>query len=215
MLVKPSLRKASVHWKNLGTKLRVPRSIVVDYLKRSFQQRQDVAVTYIYCSYKEQEEQTCGSLVASLLQQLAQNRGTISNDVASLYRSHTRQQTRPTLQEYSKLLQSEICYFSTSFIVVDALDECSEINGTRSRFLAEIRKLPSNVRLLITSRYISAIESEFERTTCVEIRASDEDVARYIQGRIQREPRLARHIRADPGLQKTIIDNIVQRAKGM
>ena len=45
------------------------RSIVVDYLERSFEQ-EDVAIAYIYCSYKEQEDQTDVNLIASLLQQL-------------------------------------------------------------------------------------------------------------------------------------------------
>ena len=47
------------------------RSIVVEYLERSFE-KNNVAIAYIYCSYKEQEDQTTVNLIASLLQQLVQ-----------------------------------------------------------------------------------------------------------------------------------------------
>ena len=53
-----------------------------------------------------------------------------------LYRRHSKKQTRPTLGELSKLLQSEVRHISKVFIVIDALDECPESNRTRESFLA-------------------------------------------------------------------------------
>jgi NACHT domain len=191
----------------------VLRSIIVDYLQRSFEQEK-VAIAYIYCSYKEQEDQTDANLVASLLQQLAQRNSSISNEISSLYHHHVKERTRPALGEWSQLLQSEVHHLSKVFVIVDALDECSESNGTRDSFLTEIRKLP-NMHLLVTSRHILTIEREFEKAASVEIRASDEDVKRYLQDRIKKERRLVGHIKADPALGETIISTIVQKAKGM
>ena len=122
---------------------------------------------------------------------------------------------RPTLAECANLLQSEVRGFSKIFIVIDALDECPESNGTRMSFLMEIRKLQPNIHLLVTSRYIPSIEREFEKAERVEIRASNEDIRRYLGGRIERGHRLVRHVRADPALHKTIINTIVEKAKGM
>lgn len=186
----------------------------MEYLERSFG-KNDVAIAYIYCSYKEQEDQTAVNLIASLLQQLVRGKPAISNEIVSLYRDHIKKQTRPTLTECTNLLQSEVLGFSKVFIVVDALDECAESNGTRMNFLTKIRRLLPDVHLLITSRHIPSIERELERAAHVEIRASNEDVARYLGGRIGREHRLVRHVRADPALQKTIINTIVEKAKGM
>jgi hypothetical protein len=185
----------------------------VDYLERSFEQEK-VAIAYIYCSYKEQEDQTAANLIASLVQQLVQISPFISDEISSLYHHHIKKRTRPTLEECSKLLQSEVRQLSKVFIILDALDECSESNGTRDSFLAEIQKLP-DIHLLITSRYILSIERVFGGAARVEIRASDEDIKRYLKGRIETEGRLARHVRPDPAFQEIIIGTIVERAKGM
>jgi hypothetical protein len=188
------------------------RSIVVDHLKRSFQQG-DAAIAYIYCSFKEQEDQTAVNLIASLLQQLVQRNPIISDEIVSLYHRHIKERTRPTPNEWFKLLQSEICRFSKTFIIIDALDECPE--STRDSFLAEIRKLQPSIHVLVTSRHIANIEHEFEEAARIEIRASDKDIRRYLGGRIEEERRLLRHIKADPTLQGTIINTIAGKAKGM
>ncbi|KAH0536690.1 hypothetical protein FGG08_006456 [Glutinoglossum americanum] len=189
-------------------------SIVVDYLERSFE-KENVAIAYIYCSYKEQEDQTVVNLIASLLQQLVQRNPIISDEVMSLHRSHIRKRTRPKLDEYSSLLQSEVCRFSKVFIVIDALDECPESKRTRDNFLVEVRKLQPRIHLLVTSRHVSTIEREFEKSARVEIRASDEDVKRYLEGRVKTEGRLVRHVKADPALQDTIVNTIAEKAKGI
>jgi len=126
-----------------------------------------------------------------------------------------KKQTRPTLSEYADLLQSEVRRFSKVFIVIDALDECSESNGTRDNFLAEIRKLQPTIHLLVTSRHIEIIERAFKNAARLEIRASDEDVRKYLEGRIASEPQLVRHVEKDSTLQDTIINAIVEKAKGM
>ena len=82
-------------------------------------------------------------------------------------------------------------------------------------FLPEVRKLPTNTHLLVTSRYSRDIEHEFENAACLKIYASDEDVKSYVKARIEEQPQLVRHIRADPTLRSTILDTIVQTASGM
>jgi hypothetical protein len=68
---------------------------------------------------------------------------------------------------------------------------------------------------LVTSRHILTIEQNFETAACVEISASNEDVRRYLEGRIEKECRLARHARADSSLKETIISTVAEKAKGM
>ena len=149
------------------------------------------------------------------MQQLIQRNPVISDDVLSLYHCHSKKQTRPTLGELSELLQSEVRRTSKVFIVIDALDECPENNRTRESFLAEIRKLQPTIYLLATSRHIQAIEREFEQAERVEIRASDEDVMKYLKYRIESEGRLVRLVKADPALQAVIVNTIVENARGM
>ena len=180
----------------------------MEYLERSLE-KDNVAIAYIYCSYKEQEDQSTINLISSLLHQLVQRKPAISDGIVSLYHQHINKHTRPTLTECTDLLQSEARGFSKVFIAIDALDECPESNGTRMSFLREIWKLQPSMHLLDTSRHIPSIEREFEKAVRVEIRASNEDVGRYLEGRIEKEHRLVRHVRADPTLKNSIINIIV------
>jgi len=68
---------------------------------------------------------------------------------------------------------------------------------------------------LITSRYILAIEHEFEQVERVEIRTSGEDVKKYLKYQIESEGRLVRLVKADPALQAVIVNTIVENAKGI
>ena len=148
------------------------------------------------------------------MQQLIQIRSIVSDDIIASYRQHSRRQTRPSLAEFSDLLQSEVRRFLKVFIVIDALDECSEKDGIRG-FLPEVRKLPSNVHVLVTSRHVTLIEHEFQNVVRLEVSATDDDIRSYAEARIEEHTQLIRHIKSDPTLQGTILDSIVQKAKGM
>lgn len=99
--------------------------------------------------------------------------------------------------------------------MIDALDECSETDHTRTNLLMEIRKLPSNLHLLCTSRFFSDIDEIFKDTPRIEIRASNTDVQKYLEAQIEKEGRLKRHIDTDPSLLEEIVDTIIARVQGM
>jgi hypothetical protein len=165
---------------------------------------------FIYCNYKE-ENQTASNLVASLLRQLAEDDSAAFNNVKSLYECHKDGKTPPSFDEIQKTLQSEIEKYFKTFIIVDALDENSE---TREKWLDVLRSLGSTVSLLVTSRD-QPIEKAFHGTKRLEIRAREQDVRRYIKGRIPRESWLARHVYEYEALQEEIVKEITQKADGM
>jgi hypothetical protein len=172
-----------------------------------------VAIACIYCSYKDQIEQTYLKLIGSLLKQLVQDQPFISPHIRKLYDTHVNKQTSPTPIEFLEALKSEIGAFSKVFIVVDALDECTEDNSRRTDLLDALLSLPETVNLLVTSRL--TIETGLEGIARLDIRANDKDVQMYVEGRIPREKRLARHIGKDPNLGETLVETIVSSAKGM
>jgi len=180
-------------------------------LEKTFKEKAGVA--YLYCNYKEQN-QTAVNFIASLLQQLIQRLPAIPGNITSLYKQYIRRQTRPSLAEYSMLLQSQVGQFPRVFIVVDALDEYPHGYGIKD-FLPEIRKLLPSAHLLVTSRYVEDIKREFAEASCLDIRAHDEDVKHYIEARITGEPQILRHIQADPSIQNSIVGTIIQKSNGM
>jgi Cdc6-like AAA superfamily ATPase len=183
----------------------------IDHLSRTLP-RNTIGVAYIYCNYKEKANRNTTSLLAAILKQLVQARPSIAEPVRRLYNNPDR--TRPSLEEILSALQSILTNYSSVYIVVDALDECQENDGTRSQLLAELRDLQckADMRLMVTSRFIPDIENEFRLALRLEVRASDEDVKRFVIGQIYRLPRC---IQRDSELQRFVQDKIVKAVDGM
>jgi len=187
------------------------RSIIINFLEQSSEEGSSVA--YLYCNYKERNNQTATNLVACVLKQLLQTRPTVADDAVTLYQKHLSKKTRPCLDELNCLLQSEVRRFSRVFVVIDALDECTECEATI--LLHELRKLLSHIRLLVLSRHVKYIERELHQEAYLEIFAHDEDIERYAKARIQEQSKLIRHLKAEPTLRDDILQSVVKKAQGM
>lgn len=112
----------------------------------------DIGLAFIYFNYKKQAEQTPINLVGSLLQQLGQDRASICVDLKSMYEDHGKKNSRPSFDEVSNALCSATNRFSQVFIILDALDECSEEDGCRDRMLKLMSRLSDNADIMMTSR---------------------------------------------------------------
>jgi hypothetical protein len=150
------------------------------------------------------------------LQQLLQQQSNIPEAFFSLYRSHKTKSTRLSLTECAQELQSVCVRRSTVFIVIDALDECAEGDSTREEVLSVLSNVQPALRLLITARpHIAEVLNTFKDATRLEIRASEEDIRRYLEGRTEKEKKLKYHIKKDPTLQGDIMTAIVEKVDGM
>jgi Cdc6-like AAA superfamily ATPase len=189
-------------------------SIVIDELNTRFQRDMNVGIAYIYCNFRQQVEQKAEIFLASLLKQLAQGRSSLPYSVKSLHDSHKDRRTRPSLDEFSRALQSVATLYSRVFITVDALDECQATSGCRASFLSEIFNLhaKSRANLFMTSRSIPEVTKKFEGCISLEIRANEHDVRRYIDSHILHLPSFVGH---NPDLQEEIKTEIVNAVDGM
>lgn len=168
----------------------------------------------MYCIYNA-TGQTVNNLLASLLEQLCRQQGSEVQEIEELYALHVRNKTRPSVPELSRSLQNQVRRFGKVFIVIDALDECPENDRTREVFLGELRKLPSNIRILVTSRPNTLIEYAFAGASRLDIYAHDDDVRRHVVARLDTQSLLAKHVTADPSLQDAIISKILEKSQGM
>lgn len=173
-----------------------------------------VGVGYVYCNYKTQMDQNTAGLLAAILKQLVQARPSLVEPVKRMYEKHTKRQTRPSLEEIVGALQSVLTNYSTVYVAVDALDECSDQDGTRRQFLAKLRDLQNrtDLRILATSRFIPDVMNGFSGAAKLEVRASEEDVKQFVVGQTYRLPKC---IQRDDALQDMVQDKIVQAVDGM
>jgi hypothetical protein len=188
-------------------------AIAVDHLCRRAR-KEDIGVAYLFCSYKAQAEQTCDALLAALLKHLVQNRPDRAGAVIQMHETHLKQRTRPPLDEIFAALQTACSSYPVVYVVVDALDECTNRDGTRAKLIDRLRQLQTkvNLRLMCTSRFIPEIEEEFRSDAVFEVRASKQDVRRYVAGQL---PRLPRCIQQDSRLRQDVQDGIAQAVDGM
>ena len=196
-----------------GTGKTILAATVVDELSSRFTDGK-VGIGYIYFNFRRQHEQNVHNQVASLLRQLTQSwpASSLPDDALCLYNKHEERGTRPSLNELSQTLQLVASSYSCVFIVVDALDECQS-PASRTAILAELFALRAacGANILATSRALPDIVSHFHEDTCLEIRASEEDVRKLVDGFV---PRLPTFVARTPPLIDGIKAGIVKAADG-
>ena len=165
-------------------------SIVVNHLHTTFRNNPTVGIAYLYCNFRRQHEQKAANLLLSLLKQLVQGQALMPGSVKNLYTHHIKERTRPLFDDISRALHSVVANYSRTFIVVDALDECPLFDGHRRKFLREIFDLQTKTaaNIFATSRFIPEIEEDFKGGVSLEVRASNEDVKRYLHGHLLQLP---------------------------
>ncbi|KAK4216221.1 ankyrin repeat-containing domain protein [Rhypophila decipiens] len=171
-----------------GARKTILTSVTIDQLNTIFGNNKRVAVVFIYCNFRRQDQQSARDLLSSLLRQIAQRDDSlpaVSEALELLNDRYMQRRTRPSVDVLSKLLHSVVPAYSRVFLIVDALDECPSTGGSRAQFGSELLALGkafATVNLLVTSRWIPDIRDIFvsEETAQVEIRARTEDVRKFL-----------------------------------
>ncbi|KAJ7589196.1 hypothetical protein C8J56DRAFT_722172, partial [Mycena floridula] len=178
-----------------------------------------IAVICIYCDYRQQQEQTPIQLLGSVLKQLVQQHLVLSDHLLALHETCLSRGGHPSIAELFAALQTEVLLYSQVYIVVDALDECSESNQAQELFFPThpqgLWSLPDHIHLLVTSRDILSISQEFDNTPRISIKAHSKDLETYIRGRITTDIKLKKLVKDDSALATEIIDQIILKAAGM
>jgi hypothetical protein len=149
-----------------------------------------------------------------LLRQLAVH-GLTSDTLAFL--KGQRDKLHPfSLGKLMALLQTEVKTYSSVFIVIDALDECSD--GVQKELMGKIQSLTS-VKLLVTSRPILSIEHNLCADAKLEITAKDSDINAYLENKLSspHADMLRRLISKPSSLisKEDIMNRVAMKAQGM
>ncbi|KAF1991001.1 purine and uridine phosphorylase [Aulographum hederae CBS 113979] len=185
-------------------------AVAIDDLYRTH--GDDTGIAFLFCNYKAQLDQSTPKLQAALLKQLVQGRPDLAALVERMYTKHLKRQSRPSIDELIQGLRSTCSSYTTVYIIIDALDEC--LKEDREYLIDVLRDLQAsrNVRLMYTSRFIPNITHTFQSVLQIEVRASEEDIRRFVAGQI---PRLPKCIKGDKELRHTVQTQIVEAVNGM
>ena len=189
----------------------------MDHLKSKFIAQETVGIVCLYFKYGE-KNQTLLNLMGSILQQLVRRRGTLNDKIKAMHDSHTADKIQPSLSMYLSHIQGQMETLQRVYIVADALDEC--LDDTRFKFLDAMNELPAKANIFLTSRDDIHVKPRLRREIVeLPIRASDEDLKRYVAGHLLSEKinpgRLGHHLQNQPSLEEDIIRNVTEKANGM
>ncbi|KAJ7735413.1 ankyrin repeat-containing domain protein [Mycena maculata] len=187
-------------------------SVVVNYLRDQFQTG-TTGIACIYLNHKEAETQTPENLLASLWKQLVVDKP-LPPMVHNLYKHHHTRGTKPSLDEVSRILQSDMAQYSRSYFIIDALDEYPE--NQRNGFLKQLSILQGpTTSFLITSRPHITLDAFFPDSKELEIHATEDDICQYVDKQIESSPRLSKHVDSKPELRDEIESRLISSVQGI
>jgi hypothetical protein len=177
-------------------------------------------VAYFFFDFNDAQKQDPELMVRSLICQLSQQCVRIPTSLDKLFASSGNGQRQPSLHALLETLQQMMQEFPYVYIVLDALDECSE----RAE-LTEILETMSawqlqNLHTILTSRRERDIENSLEtfidqeNVVWLQSELVDRDIQKYIQQRLSDDKRLSRWGK-DPALRQDIEAALMKGAQGM
>ncbi|KAH3007717.1 hypothetical protein KXV73_008354, partial [Aspergillus fumigatus] len=144
--------------------------------------------TDIHCGGlpSQQENQKLDTILASILGQLIRGLCHIPEQIQTFYKTYQRNEMQPQLGDILQMLDVTLRLYSHVYIIIDALDECSDFDGTRTHLISHVLDLQRhlNISFMATARFLPDIISKFQNLPSVEIRASDADVKRYVESNL-------------------------------
>lgn len=147
--------------------------------------RSNSCIAYIYFDYKSEEKQTGDYIVRTLLKQLLSPLDLVPPELGEVYDSCCSEFKDPEKVVLSSQLLSATAKFSNVFIMLDALDECS--NQTLKEVIDLIRRFKdSGIKVFCTFRPFINIEDRLGVPIHL-IDAHDDDVRNYLSIRLNNE----------------------------
>jgi Cdc6-like AAA superfamily ATPase len=154
------------------------------------------ATAYFYFDFNEQKKQDPEMMVRSLLSQLLQQYIEVLPSIDALFASSQHGKPPPPFEKLMKVLQELIDKFPTTYLILDALDECEN----RRELMAIIKTMATwnvqGLHVLITSRRVGDITSTLESVLdaqsimSIQTQAVDYDIRLYVHQRIADEASL-------------------------
>jgi len=159
--------------------------------------RQKVTV-YFYFDFNDAQKQDPELMLRSLLRQLLQRLVTLPMEVEEMFSSCGDGKQQPLLPAVLKVAPQVIRQFTHVYIVLDALDECTQRPELMDLLVTIAGWRLDSVHLLMTSRRERDIEMSLKTFVveddmiCLQRDVVDEDILRFVQQRLRDDKRLAK-----------------------
>ncbi|KAL0632593.1 hypothetical protein Q9L58_008524 [Maublancomyces gigas] len=213
--------KSSILWcyGNPGAGKSVLASLVVDTISAQYALDDRSGLAFLYYKHQNREGQKLKDILPALVKQLCRKKQALPIEVKELYRQYSRQDQFPSLAK----LQAQLTEISESFdqvyIVIDALDECSDQNMVFALISALVRDSSVKIKICVTSRREQYILHSFAKLQCprleIEAKKVDEDIAIFVDVEIDRRSEDYQYGVIGLELKEEIKTSLITRSNGM
>ena len=189
---------------------------MIEDLRLHCESATNAGLAIFYFSFSDNRKQTFENLLLSLVAQL----GWKEPGRSMLQREYEKpNRSLPGVDALQEILLSSIGQYDETLLILDALDECPEIEEARRNMLDGLERLSkkaSNLKVLATSREVRDIhdcmDSLGAEVIPISTRPVDADIKKYVESELSRDRRLSR---LDRDLKTSIIKTFAEKADGM
>lgn len=195
----------------------VMASTAIEYLYEKVKGSDSSSLAYVYCDYRQRQDQKASILLGNIWAQLFRRRGPSATEIEQLFGEiFARFDFTPTRTHMINLIREELTNgdWKRVYIVVDALDECTDENE-RNAFIDGLHSLQPLVNVLVTSRTLHSDNGGFNDVRSVRFTPTNEDMGTYISARIRESKKISSYVARKPELADQIRHIVIDRANGM
>jgi hypothetical protein len=178
------------------------------------------SLAFFFFDFHDAEKQDPVNMIKSLLSQFLSRCDSVPDTVRSLHTTCENGRREASQQQLLQALRDTLKLLRASFVVLDALDECSSWD-TLSEIIEEMQSWgESTLRVLLTSRKEVMIKEALEdiitpdNQTCLESHVVDKDIRTYVQERLAKDKSFKRWQR-DSEIRGEIERTLGRKAHGM
>ncbi|KAF3058564.1 nacht and ankyrin domain protein [Daldinia childiae] len=192
-------------------------STAIEYLRDRVRESGDGRLAFLYCDYRQRQDQKASMMLGNIWAQLFRQRGPSATEVEQLFGEIVaRFDFKPSRTQIINMIRDELTNGTPGqiYIVVDALDECADENE-RNGFIDSLRSLQPLVNILVTSRTTHFDNAGFTDVRAFRFIPTNEDMSTYINARIRESKKMSGYIQRKPELEGDIRRLVIERANGM
>ncbi|KAJ7658303.1 hypothetical protein DFH06DRAFT_1044776 [Mycena polygramma] len=205
---------------NSGTGKSVLSSIAIDDLFRyrsakianSQPNAPNCAIAYFYFDFRDEKKQLVDNMLRSIIMQLSEQSRT-PYSVLDQHFKFCQGGKFPTYSDLLAMLDAILSQFTGTYVVLDALDECSELDEL-IQFISTLRSSGKPVHLLVASqpRTIFLDSAAFKEVSVVDLEpdTTHADILQFVNSKLELDSKL-KHIRKA----KDAGSKIVRKSNGM
>lgn len=181
-----------------------------------FQSDPTISIAYFYFDFNDSDKPGTEKLIRSLIVQLLAQSSDLPEPLLSAFSRSQSGQKQPTLTDMRDILRHMLDRFDTTYILLDALDECTDPEELLDFIEALMNWNVHNLHLLATSRKENDIATSLgplvTHEQCIQGPLVDADIRHHILKSISGDVKL----RMWPAhVQKEIEDALTRGANGM